>query len=112
MCDRSIPGFPLYRRVLVLIIEHLAFSILYESVLLSRLDCPVAAFTWIVPGPPDFDELLVGGQAVSDAVLPPAVCEAIICEVVLNPLIHLCKCQAAPLRPEHGHADKCSIAVS
>jgi hypothetical protein len=87
-------------------------QILYESVLLPLLDSPVAAFTWIVLGPLDFDELLVEGQAVPDAVLPTAFCETIKCKVVRDPFIDLRKREAALLRPEYSHANQCSIAVS
>jgi hypothetical protein len=61
-----------------------------ERASVPRLYSPKVTFPWIVRRPLYLDEVLVETQVVSDTVLPSTLCQAIVGEIIRDPLIDLC----------------------
>jgi hypothetical protein len=84
---------------------------MHEQALVPGLQSPIVTFPWIVRRPVYLDEVLVETQIVPDALPPSAVCQAIVGEIIRDPLIDLCERKTVAVCSEYSHGYECSVAI-
>ena len=82
-----------------------------EQASVPRLYSPKVTFPWIVRRPLYLDEVLVETQVVPDTVLPSTLCQAIVGEIIRDPLIDLCERKTVVVCSEYSHGYECSVAI-
>jgi hypothetical protein len=71
----------------------------------------MVTFPWIVRRLLCLDEIFVETQFVPDNVLPSTICQAIVGEIIRDPLIDLCERKTVVVCSEYSHGYECSVAI-